>query len=252
MSLFRVTAQAVPISPDATFDPQSWNKYAYVRNNPLRLVDPDGEDWKDVLSGTFNAVRTNVTLGIGRATGGNNDFRLGQKIGDGISMVGGAIEMAWGGSTAAGGAALCGTGVGCLAGAPAVAGGVVTAAHGAAMTGTALANFMQASDDAPGSSGSDRPTFEPSSKHGTSDKGNISQGPKDGQAALDNSVQVKGTSPRRVGVDAANGQIVVLDQTSKGKFHGHVRSWDQLTDQMRNSLIKNKMTDRHGNMLSQE
>jgi len=24
-------------------DPQSWNKYAYVRNNPLKLVDPKGE-----------------------------------------------------------------------------------------------------------------------------------------------------------------------------------------------------------------
>ncbi len=248
----RFTSPDPKVFPDAVYDPQSWNKHGYVRNNPLRLVDPDGEDWKYVLSGTFNAVRTNATLGIRRTTGGNSDFRLGQKIGDGISMVSGAIEMAYGGSTAAGAAALCGTGVGCLAGVPVVAGGVVTAAHGAAMRGTALANFMRASDDAPSSSGSDRPTFEPSSKHGTSDKGNISQGPKDGQAALDHSVHVKGTSPRGVGVDAANRQIVVLDQTSKGKFHGHVGSWDQLTDQMRNSLIKNKMTDRRGYILSQE
>ncbi|MGI8732810.1 MAG: RHS repeat-associated core domain-containing protein, partial [Pyrinomonadaceae bacterium] len=36
-------------SPDDFFkdsqpeDPQSWNKYAYVRNNPLQLIDPSGE-----------------------------------------------------------------------------------------------------------------------------------------------------------------------------------------------------------------
>ena len=30
-------------------DPQRWNKYAYVRNNPLRYVDPNGEDLTIVL-----------------------------------------------------------------------------------------------------------------------------------------------------------------------------------------------------------
>jgi hypothetical protein len=25
-------------------DPEQWNRYAYVRNNPLRLVDPDGRE----------------------------------------------------------------------------------------------------------------------------------------------------------------------------------------------------------------
>jgi RHS repeat-associated protein len=27
-------------------DPQSWNAYSYVRNNPLNLTDPDGRDYK--------------------------------------------------------------------------------------------------------------------------------------------------------------------------------------------------------------
>jgi hypothetical protein len=94
--------------------------------------------------------------------------------------------------------------------------------------------------------------FEESPKHGGIERREASRGPKNGQAALDNSVQVKNTSPRRVGVDAANAEIVVLDQTSEDTFHGHVRSWDQLTDQQRNALIKNKLTDQRGRILKPE
>jgi len=94
--------------------------------------------------------------------------------------------------------------------------------------------------------------FEGSPKHGESDRAQASRRPKDGQAALDRSVQVKPTSPRRVGVDPANGEIVVLDQTSPGTFHGHVRSWDQLTDAQRNALVKNKLTDKRGNIIEPE
>jgi hypothetical protein len=38
-----------------------------------------------------------------------------------------------------------------------------------------------------------------------------------GQEALDNSVQVKDTSTRRVGVNEANDEIVVLDKTHQVK-----------------------------------
>ena len=43
-------AQGRFTSPDAPFadqhpeDPQSWNMYAYVRNNPLKNTDPNGRD----------------------------------------------------------------------------------------------------------------------------------------------------------------------------------------------------------------
>lgn len=30
-------------------DPQRWNKYTYALNNPVRYVDPDGEDPQDAL-----------------------------------------------------------------------------------------------------------------------------------------------------------------------------------------------------------
>jgi RHS repeat-associated protein len=76
-------------------------------------------------------------------------------------------------------------------------------------------------------------------------KGDVSAAPKDGQAALDNSTQVKDTSPRRVGVDVANNEIVVLDQTSEGEFHGHVRSCE-LTSQMQNALKDAGLTTPNG------
>ncbi len=30
--------------PEWLVDPQRWNLYAYVRNNPLKYIDPNGED----------------------------------------------------------------------------------------------------------------------------------------------------------------------------------------------------------------
>jgi RHS repeat-associated protein len=148
----RFTSPDPKLLPDAVFDPQSLNKYSYTRNNPIRLVDPNGEDWMDVVNGVANAVKSNFTQGIGRETG-NGDFRLGQRIGDGLSMVMGTAEMLAGGAKTAGGAALCGTGAGCMVGAPAIVGGTAIAAHGAGMAGTALANFMK--------SDSPDPQFEP-------------------------------------------------------------------------------------------
>ena len=95
-------------------------------------------------------------------------------------------------------------------------------------------------------------TLEPSPKHGPEKLGEASAGPKDGQGALNSSVQVKETSPRRVGVDQKNSEIVILDQTSKGKYHGHVRTWKELDDKQRNALINAGLTDKKGRILSQE
>ena len=62
-------------------------------------------------------------------------------------------------------------------------------------------------------------------------------------------MQVKETSPRRVGADKKNGEIVVLDQTREGIYHGHVRGWKDLTQQQRNALIKGKITNKKGDIL---
>jgi len=41
----RFTGADPKLFPHDITDPQSWNKYSYTRNNPLRYVDPNGEDW---------------------------------------------------------------------------------------------------------------------------------------------------------------------------------------------------------------
>lgn len=93
-------------------------------------------------------------------------------------------------------------------------------------------------------------TFEPSPKHDQSRPGVGSQ-PVDGQVALDGSVQVSTNSARRIGVDVQNREIVVFDETYPGQciFHGHVRTWDELTPEMKSALHKAGLTDLKGNIL---
>ena len=108
-------------------DPQSWNKYSYTRNNPLRYTDPDGEDWKDIWAGAVNAFGSDNLLGAGRALGGNSDFRQGQAIGDAAATITGTAEALFGGGEAiiTSPAALT------VAGAVIPVAGVGVAAHGA-------------------------------------------------------------------------------------------------------------------------
>ncbi|WP_369011729.1 polymorphic toxin-type HINT domain-containing protein [Acetivibrio thermocellus] len=86
--------------------------------------------------------------------------------------------------------------------------------------------------------------YEDADYHGKVDDSIKSKKPQDGQFALDNSVDIRDTSKRRVGIDI-NGDFVVLDHTGGEKFHGHVRPWSKgtpdlppLTDRMKNALKK--------------
>jgi filamentous hemagglutinin len=64
-----------------------------------------------------------------------------------------------------------------------------------------------------------------------------SPAPKNGQLSLNNSIQIKSTSPRRIAMQSDN-EFVIFDQTSEGVYHGHVRPWEQLTPEMKSVLKK--------------
>src|ERR1035438_4170781 len=71
----RFTSPDPKMFPHDTADPQSWNKYVYTRNNPLRYTDPDGEDWQDLLKGGLNAFFSDNAAGAGRMKSQNSDFK---------------------------------------------------------------------------------------------------------------------------------------------------------------------------------
>lgn len=82
--------------------------------------------------------------------------------------------------------------------------------------------------------------FDAARYHGKTDTPVKSKGPENGQDALDNSVQVKPTSERRIGIDPKTNEFVVFDHTGGDDYHGHVRAWNKLHQDMKNVLIKAK------------
>jgi hypothetical protein len=95
------------------------------------------------------------------------------------------------------------------------------------------------------------PAYEASAKHhgNTVQGGFISPAPTHGQRVLEASVQVKPSSPRRVGVDQKEKEFVVFDMTIEGVFHGHTRTWDQLHPDMKSALVANGLCTDKGKIL---
>src|SRR5258708_2551763 len=100
-------AQGRFMSPDDFFkdshvgDPQSWNKYAYVRNNPMRHVDPTGENATVSTTCTTDAdgkktCQVNVTASIA-IYAQDSDVKTG-KLGDVAQKITSDINNAWSGT----------------------------------------------------------------------------------------------------------------------------------------------------------
>lgn len=89
--------------------------------------------------------------------------------------------------------------------------------------------------------------YENADYHTQNDTGIKNRAPSDGQAALDNSLPIGPNTNRRIGI--SNGEFVVLDNTIGDIFHGHVRSWDELTQIMQAVLRKAGLVTKKGKIL---
>jgi RHS repeat-associated protein len=96
------------MSPDAFYkdshvgDPQSWNEYAYARNNPLRYVDPTGENATvsttcstDANNHTTCNVNISASIAIYAAPGSGLTQ---EQLNGAASTIQSSIQNAWSGS----------------------------------------------------------------------------------------------------------------------------------------------------------
>lgn len=77
---------------------QSWNRYSYTRNNPMRYTDPDGRNIYDYLEGVANGWSSSNILNANRVEPRNDDYAFGQAVGDRIAVATGTYEMIYGGT----------------------------------------------------------------------------------------------------------------------------------------------------------
>ena len=89
--------------------------------------------------------------------------------------------------------------------------------------------------------------YQKADYHGKKNNAIKNKAPNKGQEALDNSIPIGSNTTRRVGI--SDGEIVVFDETTKGVFHGHVRSWNELSEQMKAALRKAGMVNNKGKII---
>ncbi|MCL1624322.1 polymorphic toxin-type HINT domain-containing protein [Moraxella sp. Tifton1] len=88
--------------------------------------------------------------------------------------------------------------------------------------------------------------YEAAPYHGSVGNAVKSKAPTNPQQMLDVSIKIKDTSDRRIAVDKSTGEFVIFDKTIDNIYHGHVRTWDELTQEMKNVLIGSGLVNKKG------
>lgn len=93
--------------------------------------------------------------------------------------------------------------------------------------------------------------FESNPKHSRKKRGRVSAQPTNGQEVLDYSVQIREESPRRLGVDVPNEEIVIFMQHLPDIFHGFVVEWNDLEPRAQKILQQLGLVTRRGRIVTQ-
>ena len=91
--------------------------------------------------------------------------------------------------------------------------------------------------------------YEAALYHGSVSNAIKSKAPTNPQQMLDVSIKIKDTSDRRIAVDKSTGEFVIFDKTIDNIYHSHVRTWNELTQEMKNLLINKGFVNRKGKIL---
>lgn len=78
----------------------------------------------------------------------------------------------------------------------------------------------------------------------------VAAGPRsadDAQSALDGSLSIGENTSRRVGI--CDDGFIVFDEHAPGLFHGHIRTWGELTQRMQAVLRRERYVDNRGRVI---
>ena len=86
-------------------------------------------------------------------------------------------------------------------------------------------------------------------KHGERKTGKIGAEPKNPGKVLKESIEMPGNTTRRIGIDKDTGEFVIFDEHKLGEFHGHTRSWSELTQKMQSVFRKAGLVSKKGKII---